>query len=81
MVAKGAGPPYRIKLAKKNGLIEFGINDLSLLSWKDDGQHGKILGRGKVGFRQMAPLVEEYANITVYQLKFLLECYPLISKN
>ena len=33
-----------------------------MFKWVDDGQtYGKLSGGGKIGFRQMAPLVAEYA--------------------
>lgn len=36
---------------------------------EDDGvNYGSHLGEGKIGFRQMAPLVGEYANFNVYEL-------------
>lgn len=75
MVAQGADPipsvaqsagPYRIRVVKMGALIEFRISDLPILNWRDDGQtYGPILGDGKIGFRQMAPLIAEYANFTV----------------
>jgi len=30
--------------------------------------YGPLLEDGKIGFRQMAPLVAEYANLKVYEL-------------
>lgn len=36
------------------------------LSWRDGGQTlGPVLGGGRLGFRQMAPLVAEYENLVV----------------
>ena len=45
------------------------IEDLQIFSWKDDGKsYGRGLGEGKIGFRQMAPLVAEYANLKITQI-------------
>lgn len=70
LVAQGADPipdvadadgPYRLKLTVRNGEISFAINDLVSFRWQD--QHP--LAGGKLGFRQMAPLIGEYANLRV----------------
>jgi hypothetical protein len=78
MVAQGADPlpdvddaepPYRISLIKRAAEVSFLINDLLIFHWIDDGQsYGPLLGSGKLGFRQMAPLIGEYANLTVHRL-------------
>ncbi|MBK0383592.1 DUF1961 family protein [Pedobacter sp. SD-b] len=78
MVAQGADPipcvdnvvdPYQLKLIKFDNKISFFINDLSILSYTDDGKtFGSILNGGKIGFRQMAPLIGEYSNLRVYTL-------------
>lgn len=75
MVAQGADPlpsvedadpPYRIRLIKYGPEVAFYINDLPIFHWHDDGQtYGTQLGGGKIGFRQMAPLIGEYANLQV----------------
>jgi hypothetical protein len=40
--------------------------ELEVLRWADDGAaYGSVLGGGRIGFRQMAPLVAEYANLRV----------------
>jgi hypothetical protein len=65
-----ARPPYRIALLKCGGDIRFLINDLPIFHFEDDGQtYGPILSGGKIGFRQMAPLIAEYANLKVYSVK------------
>lgn len=79
LVAQGADPlpavadaigPYRIRLAKSGADVQFGINRLTLFDWHDDGAaYGPVLGGGKIGFRQMAPLIAEYANLTVCRIK------------
>jgi hypothetical protein len=61
-----ADPPYDIQLIKCGPHVIFSINELRLFHWVDDGEtYGPILGGGKMGFRQMAPLIAEYANLTV----------------
>lgn len=79
MVAQGADPlpsvtdatpPYRIQLIKCGPEVAFYINDLPVLNWVDDGQTcGPFLGGGKIGFRQMAPLIAEYTNLKVHAVK------------
>ena len=76
MVAQGADPlpdvedadaPYHIKLVKCGPDVVFSINDLPILEYVDDGgTYGPLLGGGKMGFRQMAPLIAEYANLQVH---------------
>lgn len=77
MVAQGADPipsvadsiaPYKLKLVKHDGFIAFSINELVLLEWQDNEVHGKVLNDGKIGFRQMAPLIAEYSNLNVFRL-------------
>lgn len=75
MVAQGADPipcvrdaagPYRIEVVKAGPRVRFTINNLIILDWSDDGQAcGPVLGGGWIGFRQMTPMVGEYANFTV----------------
>lgn len=75
MVAQGADPipsvvdatpPYHLSLVKAGPLVTFAINDLPILRFVDDGAtYGPCLGGGRIGFRQMAPLVAEYANLVV----------------
>lgn len=78
LVCQGADPipnvedvksSYRIKVTKYQGEIIFYIEDLQIFSWKDDGNtYGRVLDEGKIGFRQMAPLVAEYANLKVTKI-------------
>ncbi|HEV7948366.1 MAG TPA: DUF1961 family protein [Glaciihabitans sp.] len=75
LVARGADPLppaedatdfYRMSLRKVGPTIDFAINQLPLLHWVDTGEvRGPALAGGRVGFRQMAPLVAEYRNFTV----------------
>lgn len=79
MVAQGADPlpsvadaqpPYHIRLIKCGPEIAFAINDLLILHWVDDGRtYGPLLGGGRIGFRQMAPLIAEYANLQVHTVE------------
>jgi len=79
MVARGpdpipsvadATPPYHIRLVKLGALIELFIDDLKVLRWTDDGRtYGPVLAGGKIGFRQMAPLMAEYADLTVHAVE------------
>lgn len=76
LVAQGADPipgvedvvaPYRMLAVKQGGSISFYINELPVFSWQDDGAaYGPLLAGGRIGFRQMAPLLAEYANLQVY---------------
>lgn len=60
-------PPYRLVLITCGPNISFSINGLQVLSWHDNGRrYGPLLTGGKIGFRQMAPLVAEYANLEVH---------------
>lgn len=78
LVAQGADPIpsandaidyYRISLTKYNNIITFLINDLVIFTYADDGvSYGDFLKGGRIGFRQLAPLVAEYKNLKVYQL-------------
>jgi hypothetical protein len=79
MVAQGADPipsvadarpPYRCQVVKCGPEVAFSVNDLPILKWVDDGaRYGPRLRGGKIGFRQMAPLIAEYANLEVYAVE------------
>jgi hypothetical protein len=78
LVAQGADPipdtadissMYHLVLIKKENIVKFVINDLEVFEFTDDGHtYGDILTGGKIGFRQLAPLVAEYANLEVYSI-------------
>ncbi len=78
LVAQGPDPipdvadavgPYAIELTKAGADVTFSINGMRIFQWHDDGRtHGPVLGGGKIGFRQMAPMVGEYANLKVTTL-------------
>ena len=62
--------PYRIKIIKYEKHIIFYINDLEVFHFIDDGAaYGRVHAGGKIGFRQMAPLVAEYRNLRIYSLE------------
>ena len=66
---RDATPPYRIQILKVGPTVQFAINDLAVFAWHDDGQtYGPVLAGGKIGFRQMAPLIADYANLTVHRV-------------
>ena len=77
LVAQGADPlppvedadsPYHMKLVKYEGIVQFSINNLTVLEWEDEGTaYGPILNGGKIGIRQMAPMKASYENLAVYQ--------------
>ncbi|MDR6552535.1 DUF1961 family protein [Paenibacillus qinlingensis] len=76
LVMQGADPipdvadavgPYRITVLKQGPRVTFTINDLPVFVWEDPGTtYGPILGEGRIGFRQMTPLIAEYTNLAVY---------------
>lgn len=84
LVAQGAdpipsipdvAPPYRIECIKFEEEVHFSIGSkdgklLRLFSWHDDGKsYGPVLGGGKIGFRQMTPMIAEYANLEVARIQ------------
>ena len=78
LVAQGADPIpgaedakefYRIAVEKKGNHISFSVNELTVFEYEDDGVTcGAPLGKGKIGFRQLAPLKACYRNLKVYEL-------------
>lgn len=77
LVAQGADPippapeadgHYRVRVTKRGREVRFAIDDLELFHWIDDGETGPPLGGGRIGFRQMAPLVAHYRNLEVRPL-------------
>ncbi|TDO48519.1 uncharacterized protein DUF1961 [Kribbella sp. VKM Ac-2527] len=70
LVAQGPDPlpavidaqgPYALRLTVKNGEITFSVDDLVTFSWSDENP----LPGGKLGFRQMAPMIGDYANLRI----------------
>ncbi len=77
LVSQGADPipsvedvtgPYHLTLCKRGGTISFAVNGLTVLQWSDPGRT-PVLGGGRIGFRQMAPLCAEYSALKVYGLE------------
>ncbi|HSN11156.1 MAG TPA: DUF1961 family protein [Propionibacteriaceae bacterium] len=77
LVALGADPlpdvtdvdrAYRMRLTLQSGRVTFGIDGLTLLDWTDDASLGPVLSTGRLGLRQMAPLVAEYSALEVHAL-------------
>ena len=78
LVAQGADPIpdasecndfFHMCIEKKAGLIRFLINDLEIFSFKDDNpEYGKPIEGGKIGFRQLAPMIAEYKDLRVYSI-------------
>lgn len=75
LVAQGADslPPTedavdfcRLEVVKDGRRVAFSINGLPLFEWQDPS--GKVLGGGRIGFRQMAPLRAAYRNLVVEKL-------------
>lgn len=79
LVAQGGDPipniadakgPYKISLLKIKNEIRFFVNEVELFCFVDDGEtYGPLIEGGKIGFRQLAPLVAEYANLKVYEIE------------
>ena len=58
---------YRLAVLKRGSLVSFSINDLEIFRFEYDGHtFGPLLGDGKIGFRQLAPLIGEYRNLRVF---------------
>lgn len=79
LVAQGGDPipdadevrePYRMEVLKEGNAVSFFINELEIFRFDDDGHtYGEPLGGGKIGFRQLAPMVGEYANLKVRSVR------------
>ena len=76
MAAQGGDPipdvgeavgPYHLEVIKQGAQVGFSVNGLEVLHYHDDGEtFGPLLGGGKIGFRQLAPMIGEYANLKVF---------------
>jgi hypothetical protein len=74
---KDATGPYRLTLRKHGSEVTFHIGGVNpwqptteVFRWTDDGvTFAPRLGAGRIGFRQMAPLVAEYANLKVRRIE------------
>lgn len=79
LVAQGADPipdvsdaegMYTLSLLKRGAEVRFAVNGLEVLSFLDDGASaGPLLGGGKIGLRQLAPMIGEYADLRVFSLQ------------
>ena len=77
LTAQGADPipdaadatePYVLSLLKKGPDVRFAVNGLEVLRFTDDGNScGPLLGSGKIGLRQLAPMIGEYSDWKVYE--------------
>ncbi|MCA1808740.1 MAG: DUF1961 family protein [Kiritimatiellia bacterium] len=68
--AEHAKPAYRLEVVKAGARFRFAMNDVVLFDWLDDGVgYGPVLQGGKIGFRQMAGLIAEYANLQVHAVE------------
>lgn len=78
LVAQGADPLppvvdardafYRIEVVKDGAHVSFAIDGLPLFAWTDDESTGPRVREGRIGFRQMSPLVACYRNLEVHSL-------------
>ncbi|MCR5323231.1 MAG: YesU family protein [Lachnospiraceae bacterium] len=78
LVTQGADPipdadeckeDYDLEVVKKGSYVSFSINGLRVFEFEDDGQtYGKLLEGGKIGFRQLAPMIAEYSELKVYEI-------------
>lgn len=68
-VADARGHFYRIEVVKDQRNVDLSINGTPLFSWEDkDSSTGPVVGGGRIGFRQMTPLVARYRNLEVWKL-------------
>jgi len=78
LTAQGADPipdvedvtePYRLSLLKRGREIRFAVNELEVLRFTDDGETwGPLLGGGRIGLRQLAPMIGEYGEWKVFSV-------------
>jgi hypothetical protein len=78
LVTQGADPipdasecfePYHMTVIKRPDKVEFLINDLPVFTFEDDGEtYGPLLSGGRIGFRQLAPMIAEYSSLKVFEL-------------
>ncbi len=78
LVAQGGDPipdadecvkMYGLTLEKKGNVVRFWVENVEVFCYVDDGEtYGQFLSDGKIGFRQLAPMIGEYADLKVYAL-------------
>ena len=62
-------PPFRLSILKNGPLVAFYVEKILSFAYHDDGTtFGPLLKGGNLGFRQMSPMVGEYANLSVFTL-------------
>ena len=59
---------YRIEVVKDAARVSFSIDGLPLFDWTDDESTGPRIREGRIGLRQMSPLVAAYRNLEVHSL-------------
>ena len=79
LVSQGADPipgvddcngDYHLSLIKKQDFVSFSVNGLTVFSFEDDGEtYGDYLTDGRIGFRQLAPMIAEYSGLRVFSLE------------
>ncbi|RSM08721.1 hypothetical protein CEP52_004458 [Fusarium oligoseptatum] len=63
------GAYYKVEVIKDKRDVRFSVNDLLLFEWEDvDRSTGPVVRDGRIGFRQMNPLVGRYRNLEVWKL-------------
>ncbi|KZL86973.1 protein of hypothetical function duf1961 [Colletotrichum incanum] len=67
-VPDAAGAFYKIEVIKDKREVKFFINDLLIFEFYDDKSTGPVIRDGRIGFRQMQPLVARYRNLQVWKL-------------
>ena len=67
-VADAAGAFYTIEVVKDKREVTFSINGLKVFEFYDDKSTGPVIRDGRIGFRQMQPLVARYRNLQVWKL-------------
>lgn len=59
---------YKLSVLKKDARVSFFINDLEVFRFDDDKKtYDAPLKGGKIGFRQLAPMIAEYRNLKVFE--------------
>ncbi|KAJ0162128.1 Uncharacterized protein CTA2_5069 [Colletotrichum tanaceti] len=67
-VPDAAGAFYKIEVVKDEREVRFSINGLPIFEFYDNNSTGAVIRDGRIGFRQMQPLVARYRNLQVWKL-------------
>ncbi|KAH7122050.1 hypothetical protein B0J13DRAFT_566882 [Dactylonectria estremocensis] len=63
------GAFYTVEVIKDKRDVQFSVNGLLLWSWEDvDRSTGPVVRDGRIGLRQMNPLIAQYRNLEVWKL-------------